>query len=523
MDKNLENFKLKIKRLINHYDSGNYKFVILKINILLKKLPNNPFILNLLGSCYQRIGDLNTAKKVFLRIIEIDKNNISAMNNLANTFKDLSDFKMAENYYKKVLDINPNFINTISNYGNLNFQLNKYEEAISFYKKALNIDNNSTVIHYNAGLAYQSYGKFKDAEFHFKELLRIDPNMTLADRLISKFTKYDENNTHLKEMLTRTNIKTLNEHSKVNLYFALGKAYEDLFDYKKSFFYLEQANIIKDKICKYNADTDNKLFADIKKFFKDFNLNKKYPIRVKNKKIIFILGMPRSGTSLVEQIISTHSKVYGSGELDFLEKIMRKDFFKNERFNAQKLLTENNKDTLNKIASYYYDLINNFESNKEHITDKAPQNFKWIGFIKILFPNSKIIHCTRDAKDNCLSLYKNIFDENLNWSYDQNHLFNFYKNYYELMKFWKNKIPEFIFDVNYEKLILNPKIEMKKLVKFCDLEWEDQCLEFYKTKRAIKTVSVSQARQPIYKSSISSNNNYKSFLPELFSNLDNLV
>ena len=150
---------------------------------------------------------------------------------------------------------------------------------------------------------------------------------------------------------------------------------------------------------------------------------------------------------------------------------------------------------------------------KNIILDKNPLNFQWIGFIKILFPNSKIIHCTRNLKDTALSLYKNAFEINsIVWSNDENDIVKYISIYLNLMKFWEEKLPKFIYNLNYEKLIENNEIEIKKILQFCDLEWEDDCLNFNKKQTPIKTVSVSQARNPIYKTSLKTYEKYNKYL-----------
>jgi tetratricopeptide (TPR) repeat protein len=523
MDKNFEKFKLKVQQLVNHYSANNYLFVIQQVNLLLKKQPNNHFILNLLGSSYHKIGRLKEARSVFFRVIQLDENNLAAMNNLANVHKDLSNFNEAKILYEKILKKNSNYINAIVNYANLKFQLNQYNQSLNLYKRALKIDKNSTIVYYNIGLLYQSLGKFDDAKASFNEALRINPDMCLMDRLISRLTKYKTGDSHLIKMLNKLELHSLNNESKINLYFALGKAYEDLLDYEKSFYYLEKGNKIKSKITKYNFKQDEQLFNNIFKKFDNYNFTENISKNKTNKNIIFILGLPRSGTSLIEQIISSHSKVYGAGELDFLEKLMRFNFIENDKFKIPDLKESSIIDLTNKISSKYHELLNNFDINELIITDKAPLNFRWIGFIKMLFPGAKIIHCVRDPKDNCMSLYKNIFDENQNWTYNQTDLFNYYKNYRNLMNFWKSKLPNFIYDCKYEEIINNSNVEIKKLLEFCNLSWEEKCLEFYKSKKAIKTVSVAQARRPLYNSSISSSKNYDLFLRDLFNDLDNLV
>ena len=185
--------------------------------------------------------------------------------------------------------------------------------------------------------------------------------------------------------------------------------------------------------------------------------------------MIFICGMPRSGTTLVEQIVASHDEVYGAGELVYLQQVIKKNFFKDQKLDKQKII-ENKSFPKNIISTEYLDYFNIYNLNKDVITDKAPQNFRWLGFIKIFFPNSKIIHCYRNSRDNCLSLFKNSFASSMmNWSNRSEDIADYYNSYIELMTFWKNKISNFILDVEYEKLVNNKNDEIKKIIKFCDL------------------------------------------------------
>ena len=230
--------------------------------------------------------------------------------------------------------------------------------------------------------------------------------------------------------------------------------------------------------------------------------------------------MPRSGTSLAEQIISSHNLVYGAGELNYLENLIKKKFFLNNNLNFAYANEESFSKLSSEINYKYLDLIDNFKTPKKIITDKAPQNFKWIGFINLIFPNSKIIHCHRNIKDNFLSLYKNFFPEGLEWTYNESNLVNYCKNYKILMNFWKTVFPGTIYDLCYETLINDSESEIKKLINFCNLDWDEDCLKFYNTKRSIKTLSVSEARKPIYKSSISGSSNFEAFLKSSFDKLE---
>ena len=181
-----------------------------------------------------------------------------------------------------------------------------------------------------------------------------------------------------------------------------------------------------------------------------------------------------------------------------------------------------NETNIKLIAENYLKFVEKLEPNSLVYTDKAPLNFVWIGFIKIFFPNAKIVHCVRNPKDNILSLYKNNFDEHLNFSNDLDDLYLFYKEYYNLMKFWKIKFPDLIHDAVYENIIKEPKDQITRLLKFCNLNFEENCINFYNNKRLIKTVSAAQARKPLYNSSISSYKNYEKFIGDLFLKIDNL-
>ncbi len=517
MEKN--KIKEKIQILINHFNAGNFRFVIKETEKLLIKLPDNIFLINLIGSSYQNLGDHETAIKTFLHILNLDNKNIAAYNNLGNVFKNMKNFEEAKINYEKALEINPNFVNARTNYGNLFFELNNYEAAITNLKKAIHIDNKSVQPYYNLGVVYQSIGETEKALQNFEMVLKLAPYFTNADKMISRFTKYSKNHHHIKQMEDKIRNQKLNHSQKSQLHFALGKAYEDFGEFGTSFQNIKLGNYHKKKFIKYDLSDDLKTFKELKAFFSKYNFQSNSK-NLKEKKIIFIIGLPRSGTSLVEQIMSSHSKIYGCGELDYMTKLITENLYTKNILDNDKI----NKLSLSKkdeIAKNYINYVEKFQPNSLIYTDKAPLNFIWVGIIKILLPNSKIIHCKRNSKDNILSLYKNDFDDRLNFSYDFDDLFKFYKEYRELMDLWKTKLNKEIYDVEYENIINNPETEIKKLLKFCELDFEENCLNFYKNKRPIKTVSSAQARRPLYNKSINSYKNFEIYMKDIFQQIDN--
>ena len=506
-----KNLSEKIQILFNQFNAKNFDLVISKTKPLIKKNPGYVILYNLLGSAYQNIGDYNNAKTNFIEGLKLENNNIAIMNNLAMAHKNLLQYDKAQNLYDKILNLNKNYINAYVNLGNLKRDLNKFDEAIELYKKSLKINDKNPIIYYSLSLAYQGLGKFDEAIKYAKKTLELNKYFTQADHLISQSTKYDKYNEHYKSLLEKIKDPKLENYQKIDLYFSLAKAEEDFGDIEKATKNLLAGNLLKKKELNYNVTIETNLLENIKKEFKQNKFN--FKNKKNDKNIIFILGMPRSGTSLVEQIITSHNNVFGAGELPILSNIIKENFIINNKLNSENLkqITEETF-AAEQLRNNYLNFIKNFDFSEQYITDKAPLNFRWIGFIKLLFPDSKIIHCSRDPKNNCLSMFKNLFEGGLNFTYDQKDLVLYYKKYLELMDFWKSLFGDSIFDVNYENLVQNKEKEIKKIIKFCDLDWQEDCLTFHNNKTPIKTMSTAQARKPIYSSSLNSFEKFSKYL-----------
>ncbi|MDC0586067.1 sulfotransferase [Candidatus Pelagibacter sp.] len=519
----------KIRILNNHLKARNFNKVIEGAHIILKKIPKNDYILNMIGMAYQGRTQFRKSINFFKEALKQNSQNIAAMNNYANSLKAVGEFELAKELYEKILKINPGYINAYNNYANLKTLYNDYEGAIELYKQAIRLLQESKDIPVSASLgfmfalatAYQSSNKINEAKDLIEEIFSIDSSHAGANKLLSSILKYsdeDKNSIdHLIQMEKINNDKKLTEDKKIDISFSLGKAHEDLKNFDKAYKFFEKANELRYKKFGSNLDNEKKLFKNIIKTFQEIRFdisNREKP----SKKIIFICGMPRSGTTLTEQIIASHNDVYGAGELVYLQQVLKKNFYNDLKFDKQKII-DNQSLPKNIIFTEYLEHFSIYNLNENIITDKAPQNFRWIGFIKLFFPNSKIIHCYRSPRDNCLSLFKNSFASSMmDWSNNPEDIAKYYNLYSELMEFWKSKIPNFIHDVSYESLVQDKEKEIKKILDFCELEWDEKCLRPDKnSKTPIKTVSVSQARQPIYKSSLNSNQNYDKYLEKMFS------
>ena len=520
----MDNLKIEAEKeaqiILNYFKARDYISAEVKAKKLIKKFPNFQAVYNLLGLCLQSQKKFLEAIKYYKIAIQNNPNFFVVINNLGLTYHNMYDLKNAQHYYERAIEINPKFTHPISNLGNVKKELNNYEEAIKCYKLAISIDNKLYIVLHNLGMAYQALGKFEESKKYFESVLKINSKFTRADRSLSMSLKYDINNPHLKIMENKIKDQSLNNFQKIELYFGLGKAYEDIKNYKKSFENYKLGNKIKRDTIKYQINDDVKLFKNIKNSFSNINFQNLENVGNKSNKMIFILGMPRSGTTLVEQIIANHKNVYGAGELRDLTQIIKENFLVNDKIKFPEKFNIKDQNFFSNMGTKYLENLDRYNTNKNYITDKAPLNFKWIGLIKLILPKSKIIHCTRDPKDICLSLFKNIFEGQLNFSYNLEEVGEYHKLYQNLMEFWKQLLPDFIYDISYEKLVENQEFESRKLLDFCNLDWDKNCLTFYKNKRGIITASFAQARKPIYKNSVKSWQKYENELLPLFKILE---
>jgi len=510
-----------IKILQNQFRVGNYSEVISGCKKILKVFPNNTYVLNLCGLSLQGVGDEISAIIFFKEAIVHDENNFAAMNNLANSYKAQYEYDKAEYFYLLIIKKDPNNLKAINNYANLKHTLGHFSVAIELYLKAIKINLKEPSVLFSLAASYQSAGEFEKSKEIINKILKLYPKSCSAHKMLSAFTNYaKEEGEHLTKMLDLLEDNSLKVGQKIDLLYALGKAKEDIKDYEGSFKYLKKANLLQKEMFPYKIEEDEKIFNGIIKIFSEMDFTQ-FKKESNQKEIIFICGMPRSGTTLVEQIIASHNEVSGAGELIYLEHTIQNIFFGSFNLNKQKIIEEGLAQE-NILESEYLKLLNFHNFGSKKITDKAPQNFRWIGFIRIFFPNSKIIHCSRNPKDNCLSVFKNSFgSDHMRWSYSQKDIANYYNLYAEMMNFWRTKFQNSIYELKYENLVNNSEEEIKKLVNFCGLEWDPNCLKFHENKKTpIKTVSIAQARKPIYKSSLNSNIGYSKHLQEMYNILD---
>ena len=481
----------------------------IKAEQLLKKMlvqSNTAEFNYILGNTLKIQNKNDEAIDAYKKCILIDSNFSEAYNNLANVQKKIEYFDEALLNYKNAIRTKENNLEAYYNLANLYKSLKNYDEAIKNYKKVIKLDPNFSDPDNNIGTIYSILGKFNDArEFYLKSM---NVNEYFAEPYknyiqLSKIDEKDDVFNNLKKIVKNEN---LNEEQKEVFFYSISKAYFDIGNNDLAFKYLNSANRIKLKNLDYTFNKDKKEFKKIKEYFlnkeilnlKHFKKNQVIPI--------FILGMPRSGTSLIEQIVSNHSEVHGAGELDILPISVKNSNWQN---------SDDFEKTLNKIKKEYLEKIS-LISKKKYITDKLPGNFKRIGFILNAFPDCKIIHLERNPMAICWSNYKSNFNSTgMGFTLSQEYTAEYYLLYKDLMKFWHEKYSEKIINVKYENLVENFEDEVKKLFVKLNLNWEKQLYDFHKNERPVETASFLQVRRKVYKKSSEQWKSYEKYLTSM--------
>jgi len=515
----MKNANQKIHELLNLFKSKNF----IEAEILAKQsieiYPNNAFLYNFLGLVLSELKRNDEAIKIYKQGIKIDKNYSMFYNNLGIIYQSKGDYNKARTFYDKASKLDKKSPEAQNNLGNLSRILNNDRKAIIFFKKAINIKPSFFPAYFNLGILYKNLGEFEKAKFYLRESIKLNPNLYTAHRNLSEIIKYTKDTEHLDLLLKIYNDNTINSINKKEIAFALGKAFEDMNIYDKAFKYYNEGNNLQRKTFNFSIKEEEREINLIKeKFSKEF-INKNKNAGNRKNTPIFILGMPRSGTTMIEQIISSHPSVYGGDELNIMPNIIKKHLRNKENeLEFRKIDIKNNK-CLKAMSNQYINELKNL-SNKKRVTDKLTLNFKWIGLIKLLLPNSKIIHCKRNPKDTTLSIFKNYFvNTDLKYAYNLTEISDYYNLYRNLMNHWKNILPGFIYEIEYEKVTKDTESEVKKLLENLNLNWNKKCLQFYKNKRTVKTASDTQIRKKIYKSSVDSWKNFQPYMNNFFHDL----
>jgi tetratricopeptide (TPR) repeat protein len=465
--------------------------------------------LNNLGSSLSFLGRYDEAEQCFRQAIAIKPNYADAHGNLGNLLRMRASLVAAEAELRLALKLRPTFTEARINLGLTLTFLGRLRDARACFAKVLKAAPRNAQALYGIGQLTALEGRFEEAETAFKRILDIDPKMPAAWASLTgtrRMTDADSEWFKSMEKIATSDVHPLDE---ANLRFAMGKYCDDVGNFAQAFQNFKRGNaLLKTAAADYDRKERSRLIDALIRVYTREAVSKIQVPGSSSSKPVFVVGMPRSGTSLAEQIIASHPDAYGAGELHFWAALIAKGTGLTDGILSEPARA--------KVADEYLRILEASSANASRVVDKAPVNSDFLGLIYSVFPNARVIYMQRDPIDTCLSCYFQEFLLGLNFTFDLSDLTHYYREHQRIMAHWRAVLPPgFILEVPYEKLVADQEAWSRKMLEFIGLEWNPRVLEFHTTKRQVVTASAWQVRQKIYKDSVARWRNYEQFIGPL--------
>lgn len=496
---------------IRHVKAGRLKLAEETYKKVIKKDKDNIDALRLLGLLAFKTKDYDISERLFMRVLEIDPTFSLAWDNLAKLFRVQNKLSKSIPAFENLIKLDPYNFEALVSLGTIYIKLSKYHQGINLYEKSLTIKPENPRVYLSLGHALKTIGQREKSEIAYHNAIKFYPFSGEAYWSLANLKTYKFSKKEISNMKLAIN-KNIHPNEQIQMHFALAKALESNNQFEDSFNHYKEGNWLQRKQIKYNSEEYKLSIDDLITFFKSNKDIFKSRANIKNDDPIFILGLPRSGSTLIEQILSSHSLIDGTQELPNIMAISRDIKLIDPNNGYPNNLMDIDTSSFNDFGQKYIDETRWARSSKPFFIDKMPNNFVHIGLIKLILPNAKIIDARRNPMDACFSCFKQYFAKGQHFTYDLDDIARYYKDYLRLMDFWNELFPREIFTINYEDIINNPNKKIRELLNFCNVEFESSCLDFHKSKRPVKTASSEQVRQPMYKTGLDYWKNYRNNL-----------
>jgi len=537
----------QLNNLLDCYQTGRYVDAEKLSVSITEEFPKHPFAWKVLAAVLKKMGKINESLVVGQKSVQLDPQDAGAHNNLSillqqaqgrlkeaeescrqaiklkpdladahynlgNTLKKQGRLDEAEASYTQAITLKPDYSEAHYNLGNTLKELGRLEEAETNYRKAIALKPDYAEGHNNLGVTLQEQGRLDEAETNYRKAIALKPDFAEAHRHLTLLKKFDAQDKQYSKMQELYLDKNISEEQRCHINFGLAKACEDLGDLEKAFQHYREGNVLRKKLLNYNINQDIELFRQIKSTYPQIEQNSLTPDKLsKNLMPIFIIGLPRSGTTIVEQIISSHSKVTGAGELNFAAQFGS---------SIARGLSDSNTDSLINFRERYLFKLQSVSNGNLIVTDKMPQNFRYIGLLAAAFPEAKIVHVKRNPAAVCWANYKQYFEvKSTGYCNTIDDVISYHKLYESLMVFWTNTLSKRIYNLDYEQLTVNQESETRQLIDYLDLDWDEKCLSPQNNKRNVATASNVQIRKKVYRDSSEQWKKYQPFLNGAFDSL----
>jgi tetratricopeptide (TPR) repeat protein len=522
--------------------------------------PDNADAHQNLGVVLSRLGRLDEAVACYRRALALNPDHADAQMNLGVALVDLDRLDEAVTWLRSALALAPDNARVQMNLGNVLVRQGRKEEAVECYRQAVALHPDDPEARYNLGVVLLQLDRLEEAVAHYQLALAVRPDDagTLNNLGVALFGlgRHDEALVRYREALALkpdyveahynlTDVRTLSRGDPdltaleglaagvdrlpptqaVYLHFALGKGLEDAGDYPRAFEHFLRGNALRRRLIRYDEAATREQFRRVARVFDAGLFERARGMGEPSSLPIFIVGMPRSGSTLVEQILASHPQIHGAGELTGLAEVASTGLGADQPAMAfPDYLVNLEGEALARLGRAYLARLPVPLAGRIRITDKMPNNFLLIGLIRLILPQARIIHTVRDPIDTCVSCFSKLFIELQDFSFDLAEVGRYYRWYHELMAHWRAVLPSgSLLEVRYETLVEDMEAQARRLIAYCDLPWDEGCLAFHRTRRAIRTASAVQVRQPLFRSSMGRWRRFRPYLQPLLSELAAIV
>ncbi len=456
---------------------------------------------NNLGNVLKDQGKFDAAMWHYNEAIRVDPNRAESYYNLGIALVAQGRVEDAVPHYQRALELKPDYANAHNNLASAFQVIGRLDEAIAHCERAVALNPDHVEAHNNLGSILKDLGRFDDAMKHYARAIAIRPDYAEVHynrAEIKTFRRGDPDLAALELLARRDDLPATKA---LHVDFALAKAFEDVGDYAHSFEHLRKGNALKRAQIIYDEAALTELFQDVAAVFDKALLDRFRGAGDPSAVPVFVLGMPRSGSTMIEQMLASHPQIQGGGERTDLETAAAAILNSTGQTVKYPACVATLDDViLKRLGQAYLGRLPRLAGGKLRITDKLPGNFLHIGLIRMILPNARIIHTTRDPMDTCVSCYSKLFSSGIYFSYDLSELGRYYRRYEEMMNHWKTVLPpDDILDVSYEEVVDDLEGQARRLIEYCGLPWDDRCIDFQKNSRPVRTASSVQVRKPLFR------------------------
>lgn len=524
-----ESFRLDPKRrdlfeAIQLHRDGRPKEAELKLRDILREQPSNATATRMLGNIALDEGRYRMAARLLRNAVKLAPDYYGAWVDLSRALTEFEKPDEAREAISEVIKLDKHLAYPYVLLGNLESKIGEYEDAVTAFETALDRQADHGGALAGLGHALKTIGRQEQSIDRYRRCVQNYPAFGEAWWSLANLKTFRFNDDEVATLEAHVDDERLNDEARVNLNFALGKAYEDRGALENAFDRYDRGNKLRRPHESYDpVQTEAAHDRIIGTITIELIKSKQAQAKQQNDPI-FIVGLPRSGSTLIEQILASHSDVDGTHELPDLPRVVR-------TINQWQIQGKGYPDAVamldelqvRALGEQYLESTRRYRQQGARFTDKMPNNFSMVGLLALILPNAKIVNARRHPLDSCMGSYKQLFYRGQSFTYDLVELGEYYLEYQRMMDHWHELLPGSVLDVHYENMVTDQEKQTRRLIEYCDLTWQEQCLRFYETERAVNTASSEQVRQPIYSESINSWRRFEDQLEPLIEVLEPLL